>query len=188
MPPTQGQADTTFQNQVDVITSCMKSHGVEDVEVMQSYNNELMEDEFTIIKKIGDKKLGYTISFAPSSHIHDDVAEKNLQLNAERAAKEFKKKLTDTFKSGGLKADVSMYDGGWAKCKYCGTEVDLPPPKVDRLFTQDAELSTPHPMPKKPDNYVSDMDGHQEVLLKMYLIGRLKEQCDLHCQNRYTQS
>lgn len=171
----------------DTIVSCMKEHGIEDVEVMQSYNHERLQEEITIVKRAGDKKLAYRFS-APDeeNEYHDITIQKNITLNAESAAVQFNKELRTTFDCNNVKADVSMYDGGWAKCKYCGTEVELPPPKVDKLFSQDAELSTPHPMPKEPDNYVSDMDGHQEVLLKLYLIGRMKQKCDRMCQERYS--
>lgn len=168
----------------DTIISCMKEHDIDDVEVMQSYNHERLQEEITIVKRLGDKKLAYRFA-APNEEFTNVSAQKKLTLNAEQAAVQFNKKMRTTFSWKNSKADISMYDGGWAKCKHCGTEVELPPPKVDKLFTQDAELSTPHPMPKEPDNYVSDMKGHQEVLLKLYLIGRMKEQCDMMCQERY---
>jgi len=173
------------ENVESTIISCMKEHDVKDVEVMQSSNHETIGDKITVIKKLGDKKLGYSFEI-PETSIDERSRQKEITLQAEKAAVKFNQEIRTAFKWNDVKADVSMYDGGWAKCKYCGTEVEFPPPKMSKLFSQDAELSTPHPTPKEPDSYVSDMDGHQKVLLRMYLIGRMKQQCDLMCQDRYS--
>lgn len=166
-------------NPVEIFEDCLAEHGFTDVDVL--HTTDEFSDTLTVRKQAGGQVLSYRISLdmtQPSTGSHKQIA-----LRAKEAANALKEKLIDSYEWDGRCSQISVYEGGWAECRLCGEEVEVPPQRVAPAFTADAEFTTPHPLPKEPDNYVSDMSGHQEVLLRMYLLGRLRDHCSPQCPN-----
>lgn len=169
----------------EIFKECLAERGVTDVNVL--HTNDEFSETLTVRKQTGDLVLDYRVSLdmtPPSTESHKEIA-----LRAEEAARAINKKMVNSYEWDERCSQLSVYEGGWAECRLCGEEVETPPQRVAPAFTADAELTTPQPLPKEPDNYVSGMSGHQEVLLRMYLLGRLREHCPPECSNsKYNQN
>jgi len=71
-----------------------------------------------------------------------------------------------------------------AVCEECNASVDLAP--RSQLFANSAEMSTPQPMPVRNETIIGSLDDHSMVVLKMHLIGKLRDACDEQCKNSNT--
>ena len=156
-------------------------HGVEARVVK---DDDPTSDQFTVMKPVGDETLSYRTSINTRINTTDEQIKKEIVHHARNVAGEFEEYLTDTFEWGdGRRATVSVHEGGWAKCEHCGNEVEIPQvPQM--LFSEDAELSTPQPLPCDRESILNNLDDGSLLLLKMYLIGRLRERCAWDCQNQ----
>jgi hypothetical protein len=164
----------------DVFRQCIKEHDVGDVDV--DYEKDLDYDSLIISKDLGDNVFHYRLSLDSNSE-QDKITLKQVAPKAREAASAIEQRITDSYKWDDGYYNVSVYDGGWAECVHCGERVQASPQHVSRAFTEDAELMTPHPVPKEPDNIVSSMSDYQKVLFRMYLIGRLRDNCQTQCPN-----
>lgn len=162
------------------VSESMSVHGVSNVNVSQRYDTEIGSTKVTVSKQIAGKSVAYQFTLEESfaSQLGKD---KYLKLKAEQASRQIVEELVEpiSWNDGGMK--ICVHDGGWAKCNHCGTKVEIPLQKLAPAFTEDAELSTPRPLPKDPEHITEDMDGHQVVALKMYLAGKLREECGATC-------
>lgn len=164
---------------VEIVEDSLEEYGITDVDVLHTTDG--FSERLTLSKEIGENTFNHNISFNrinPNNKIHKELA-----LEAKKAADNIEKNLSDYYEWDGHCSKVSVYDGGWAECRVCGEKVETPPQKVSRAFKVDAELSTPNPLPKEPNNYVNGMSANQEVLLRMYLLGRLRDHCSTDCPN-----
>jgi hypothetical protein len=171
------------------IAACMKEHGIENVSITEKEEHGYgsVSQEIIISKTIllggEDIHLSYNFSITDT-----ELAEGKdiLQVHANRAARTFKEKLTVHFEiETGVAANVCLYDGAWAECQYCGETVDVEMSKVAPAFTRDAECSTPNPLSMERQTVVEQMDGHQKVACRLYLLGKLRRNCGATCPTSY---
>lgn len=169
-------------------TKALEEAGV-DAEVIRQNEPETFSEDFYVVKRLGDEKLTYRVSI-PTNDFTDDIrnVHKRLAQEAQQVKRKFDEFMVNTFEwDNGRRVKVSPYDGGWAECCICDTRVDAP--KAKYLIQESAELSTPSPVGRDMQHELKRMDGHQEIVFKMYLIGLLRVECEQRCPNcRYTDS
>jgi len=168
---------------VNFFKECLREQGLESVDVAYQTSPESFLDEFYVRKQINrDEQLAYKTTFDFTTQGQSPSAiRKAIAMEAENVAEEFKDKIVTTFEWDGRRVEVSPYDGGWARCCDCDTRADAP--KAQYLITEGCELSDPMPVHRDMTHELENMEGHQKILFKMYLIGILREQCDPHCRN-----
>lgn len=168
---------------VNFFTECLHDQGLEQVEVTQTTSPESLSDVFYVRKRITNNEIiTYKTTFDAALRQHDvDTVKKEIVIEAEKVAREFKNKLVTEFEWGDRCVEVSPYDGGWAKCLHCGTEVDAP--RAQYLITESCELSDPMPVERDMSHELEQMTGNQRVLFRMYLIGILRASCEPQCPN-----
>lgn len=146
-----------------------------------SHESDVHRDIFYISKTIAGEK--YSMQFGITEEAqHVESLEKQIAMNAQRVANEFKGEMVDTVKIGYRCIRLCPYDNGWAECLECGTRVEFPENRSGP-FAMDAELSTPQPYPLSREQSIESLSPKQRVSLKMYLAGRLRDRCDHDCQN-----
>jgi hypothetical protein len=154
-----------------------------DAQVVQ--DDDPTVDQFYIAKPIGDEKLTYTTTVNTRINTTEDEIRKEIVREARTVAQQFEEYLTDTFEWGkGRRVTVSAFEDGWAECGRCGNKIDIPDAANPVQFVEDAELSTPQPFPRDRESVLNNMDDGSRLLLKMYLIGRLRERCGYDCPNQ----
>lgn len=168
---------------VDFFKECLHEQGLESVQVAHQTSPESFLDEFYVRKQINrEEQLAYKTTFDFQTRGQSAAAiKKTILLEAENVAEEFKKKLVTVFEWDDRRVEVSPYSGGWARCTNCGTRADAP--RAQYLVTEGCELSDPMPVERDITHELENMEGHQKILFKMYLLGILREQCDPHCRN-----
>lgn len=174
-----------MRDAVEFFEQALAEEGI-DATVAREDDVTRQADTFYVMKSLGDEELTYQTSIAFGAQHRGDPnrterLKKRLVQEAKRVAQEFEEYLTDTFEWDNRRVRVSPYEGGWAKCCACGTHVELP--QIETIFTQDAELTTPQPHPRDTEQTISNLCKEKRLLLKMYLAGRLRERCDMHCAN-----
>lgn len=140
-------------------------------------------DKFYISKQVGENKLSYYVEINTHINTTTDQIKKEIVLKSRDIAKEFEKKLTEQYINNTGSVTVSKYDGGWARCDRCKTTVEFP--NMYPSFGLDAELSTPQPFPQDVESRLNKLDGHPLVLMKLYLMGKLRRNCDHDCPNHW---
>lgn len=154
-----------------------------DIDAKVVEDDDPINDHFHVMKPIGDERLTYTTSINTRINTTPDEVRKQIVAEAREVARQFEEYLTDTFEWGeGRRVTVSAHEGGWAKCERCGNKVDVPQ-FPGMVFTEDAELSTPQPFPRDRESVLQNLDDQSRLLLKMYLIGRLRQTCGYDCPN-----
>lgn len=163
---------------------CLQEEGITDATV--SHSTKTFSEVFYIRKEIGEEQLLYKTTFDLSHRKNRDeiieITRKKIAREAKEVAKEFREKLVDVFEWSNRCVHVSIYNGGWAQCQSCKTRVDFNR-RPSAVFSADAELSTPQPHPLDAERDLEQLSGHRENLIKLYLIGQLREQCDRNCPN-----
>lgn len=168
---------------VDFFQECLRQQGLESVQVAHQTSPESFLDEFYVRKQINrDEQLAYKTTFDFQTRAHDAATiKKTIILEAEQVAEEFKQKLVTVFEWDDRRVEVSPYSGGWAKCLECGTRADAP--RAQYLIIESCEFSDPTPVKRDISRELENMEGHQKILFKMYLLGILRESCDTTCPN-----
>lgn len=149
-----------------------------DGDVTHESNNGV--DIFTLRKEVA----GHTLRFSHGISIADNYGvsdEKQIAMAAAKVRNEVENALTHHMEWQDRSIDINLYRGPSATCRNCSTEVDLS--QTNRIFEQCAELSSPQPRPAGGSGLLESMDDHSEVMLKMFLLGRLRAFCDDHCTN-----
>lgn len=172
----------TVDEAMDFFSKCLNEHGVDDVDI--THSTEDFADVLYVRKRVGDEQIATKVSLNLNQRNLTDVAEiqKELALQAECVAKQLREQMVTTFEWDGRCVKVSPYDGGWAECQNCGTRVDFHR-RGAVPFTEEAELSCPHPLPRDTERAVANLDGRDAILFKLYVLGQLREQCDFECRN-----
>ncbi len=170
---------------VNFFKECLREQGLESVEVSHRTSPTDFYEEFYIKKRLQeDECLSYKTSISISTNPNaGEVIRKQIALEADNIAQEFKDHLVTTFEWDGRAVEVSPYDGGWARCLYCGAKCDAP--ETQYLITDGCELSDPMPVDRDMSHRLDTMEPHQKILFKMYLIGLLRDECDDACENSY---
>jgi hypothetical protein len=161
---------------VSFLQSSLEGHGLQNVTVMKQTTTKFNQ-EFYIRKELyDDEDILYKFSFSHSDVESTPRMEKLLTLEAERAAKDILDKLTTTFTVGEIDVQVSTQDGGWAMCNKCGNKVDANIEHITRNVSR--ELSAPYVAKRDMEKQLSEMDEQQKLVFKMYLLGKIKQDCD----------
>lgn len=168
---------------VDFFTECLHEQGLESVQVAHQTSPESFLDEFYVRKQINrEEQLAYKTTFDFTTQGQSaDAIRKTILLEAENVAAEFKDKIVNTFEWDNRRVEVCPYDGGWARCCDCGTRVEAP--RAQYLITEGCEFSDPMPVQRDITHELENMEAHQKILFKMYLLGILREKCEPHCRN-----
>jgi len=136
-----------------------------------------------LVNPIDDRPLVHHISIDTRGATRDEI-KKEIAHRALHVAQNFKGRFANTFRWGDRKSvTTSPYDGGWAECNRCETRVEIPSGVDSAAFIEDAELSTPQPSPRDHESALSSIDDFHHSVVKMYLVGRLRERCDTDCPN-----
>lgn len=131
-------------------------------------------------KEIGGEKYHHQLSLTEESITNYSSLEQLLALHAEEIARSFKETMVDILSVGERRIRVCPYDGGWVKCERCGAYTELTAP---RSFVEHAELGVPSPIPRDPEEFTSELGDWERLVLKMYLLGKLRTKCDKTCPN-----
>jgi len=122
----------------------------------------------------------------PAVNTYGDLREKEIAMAARAVSEKMDEFLTEKIQCGDRSVTVRPYDEPQATCDVCGASATLPPSK--QSLSMSAELSAPHPMPVDDESVLDSLDSHSRVLVKMYLLGRLREVCESSCPNSTTES
>lgn len=141
-----------------------------------------MNDTFYIQKDIGGETFSYVTSINTTINTTPEQLRKQIAREARYVSDEIENKLVTRFDWGERHILVSPYEDGWAECEHCGTRVSIPEAGM-QIMKQDAELSIPQPRPIDAQRALNNLDDGSRMLLKMYLIGRLRASCDERCPN-----
>jgi len=124
----------------------------------------------------------FSISFrVESSSRNNPTIEKRMALTARRVAHQFDDWITETIFFDGRKITLKLYETPEATCELCNTTVGLCPQSMQKSNT--GEMSVPQPVPLDSETVPSSFDSHSQVLIKLYLIGKLRESCKHDCPN-----
>jgi hypothetical protein len=164
---------------VDFFRQALAEQGLE---ANVAHESDDVFDKFYVSKEIAGETITYSTNVSHSiQNADNNSAEKQIAMAARNVAQQFENHLTETFKWNKRCVDVLPYDEPEARCRNCGASVELPP--RGSIFAQSAELSAPQPMPVEEQTVLESLDDHSRVLLKMYLMGKLREECDSYCPN-----
>jgi hypothetical protein len=139
-------------------------------------------DTFYVSKTVAGETLTFTTSI--DNYLGEHPIEKQIAMAANRVVNRFEELLTERLEWDGGAITVRPYDDPQATCRICGTTVELP--EQVPIFSESAELSSPQPMPVQQKSVLGSLDNHSRVVLKMYLIGKLRRKCESDC--RHTES
>lgn len=164
---------------VDFFRQALAEQGLE-AKIM--HESDDYSHTFHVSKQIAGEDFTYTTNVSNRELYDGDYStEKRMAIAARAAAQEFHDKLTESFEWNGRRIIVRPYDEPEASCADCGATVELP--SHNRMFAHSAELSAPQPCPVEEQTVLESLDDHSRVLLKMYLMGKLRERCESYCPN-----
>lgn len=143
------------------------------------HSNEY-NDTFHVSKKIAGETVLFTTSIN-NNYLGECSQEKRIALAAENVAQKFRDVMTETIQWENKVIEISPYNEPTASCGVCGESVSLSSHSPHNRLC--AELSNPQPTPIERESLIESLDAHSEVLLKMYLIGKLREVCKPSCPN-----
>jgi hypothetical protein len=167
---------------VTFFKECLREQGLTALNVSHQITPENFTDEFYIRKQLGGgEELVYKSTLNLGNNSDPQYTKKRLAIEAESVAKKFKEQLVTTLRYDTRRIQISPYDGGWAKCYQCDTRVEAP--RISSFSTRGCELSHPIPRDRDISSEFEGMEEHQKVLVKMYLVGILREECDEACPN-----
>lgn len=165
---------------VDFFRQALAEQGL-DAEV--AHESDEFTDTFYVSKNVAGETITYTTNVSHREQRDSNYStEKQMAMAARNVAQKFEDRLTERFEWNGRCVIVRPHDEPEAHCRNCHASVELPP-RAGQIFTPNAELSAPQPMPVEDETVLESLDAHSEVLLKMYLMGKLRESCEPHCPN-----
>lgn len=164
---------------VDFFRQALAEQGLEaDV----AHESDEHTETFYVSKNIAGENITYSTNVSHRERYDGDYStEKRMALAARNVARKFEDWLTESFQWNGRRVELRPYDEPEARCANCDTTVELP--ERSAIFAQSAELSAPQPKPVEETTVLESLDDHSRVLLKMYLMGKLREECDHYCPN-----
>jgi len=164
---------------VDFFRQALAEQGL-DADV--AHESDGFTDTFYVSKNIAGETITYTTSVSENIQAcSDDGGQKQLAIAARSARQYFDEYLTETLDWNGRHIKLRPYDEPEASCGNCGATVELP--SRNRMFAHTAELSAPQPHPVEDTTVLESLDDHSRVVLKMYLVGKLREHCEQYCPN-----
>ncbi len=161
----------------ELFKDSLKEQGISDFSV-SVHSSASMCDTITVRKQIG--KETYNFSTTVSYHrIQQNEKQKVIAMQAREVADKINEEMHDVFSIGITRIRVNPYNEPSATCLHCGTEVGLPRDfeSSNQLFTDNAELSIPKPIPRNRQETINSFDGFERLVLKLYLIGKVEREC-----------
>jgi hypothetical protein len=162
---------------VDFFGQALSEQGL-DAKV--AHESDEFNDTFYVSKNVNGETMTFTTSI-DNNYLGKYTEEKRIAIAARGVVDKFEEKLTESFEWQGRRIEVMPYDEPEGRCANCGTVVELP--SEPTLFPDSAELSAPQPTPVEEQTVLDSLNDHSRVVLKMYLIGKLREKCEQYCPN-----
>jgi len=170
---------------VDIFRQALKEEGL-DAEVTAEEDALTSNTTFYVRKEIAGEMLQYAVRITPTEREHSDNIEKLIAMKASQVYDEFRQQLVNRFMFDNRAIEVSPYDEPYAECLYCDNRVELKKGlQSTPIFANSAEMSTPQPVPKTWEQRLQSLDDNSRVLLKMYLIGKLRLRCEPDCPHSH---
>jgi len=131
-------------------------------------------DRYTISQK-------FSTSFRVESSPHDPTIEKRMALAARNVSHQFDDWITETISFDSRTITLKLYETPEATCELCNTTVGLPTKSMQKSNT--GEMSVPQTIPLDSEKVSSSLSPHSQVLIKLYLIAKLRKSCKHDCPN-----
>jgi len=160
----------------------LSEHGMTVDSVSHERQNTNHAETFYVHKTIGGERYSQMFSITDEA-IFQESFEKQLAMHAQQIARAFEDEMVEDISFGHRRLRVCPYDEAWAQCCHCGSRVEIERRMAPMMFSQDAELSTPQPSPRSFESLVEHLSTEQRVTLKLYLLGKLRTECDHNCEN-----
>lgn len=176
----------TSDEMAEFFIDCLKDHGIESVDVSHEVNHQHQTGEFYIRKQLDETdQLVYKTAIDLTAIGNPAEIYKRIVTESNRIAEKFREQLITTFEWDNRRIEVSPYDGGWARCPHCETRANAP--KTEYIVAESCEFSDPTPVQRDMTREYDNMSDYEQLLFKLYLIGRLRDTCDPDCPNsRYS--
>lgn len=171
---------------VGLFERCLETHGI-DANV--SFEKGEVQSSYNVTCHFGSTTLhrSKTLTYDEDSDLPDECVAKEVALMAEEMARDIKLETTNRLVWVGEKhqrLDMNKIENTppRASCPYCEATATFP--ESERIYDKQAELSNPKPMVVEEETLYNSLEPHQKVLVELYLIGELRESCDIYCPNR----
>lgn len=122
-------------------------------------------------------RIKYALGHTVNSTTNNNMLAKEVANIARVIVEDFRERLITTIKLSGTRVQVSEYSGGWAKCDRCGEEITLLELQQPTPIMEGAELSNPEPQPYNTHGVSRRLDDAQQMVLRLYLLGALRNRC-----------
>lgn len=156
-----------------------------DFEVEKVRNPQRKVNEYYVIYESGSEShtSGFCATDEMMHEFDEEALKKHMITSAESAVRQIEDTISETFNWGGR--SVQLYEGeAFARCTQCNARTSVDIGSFTPKVTFSAETSTPHPMPRSRENRLSAAPDFSRAVLKLYLIGKLREECYVHCPNK----
>jgi hypothetical protein len=162
---------------VDSFRQALAEQGL-DAEV--AHQSDEYGHSFYVSKTIDGERYTYNTTLTEEQLAVSDI-QKQIVMIAEKVARQMKEQMTECLEWDDRRVEIDPHDTPEAMCKRCGTDVMLDTPL--RTFSQSGELSTPQPIPVNDETALDMLSEHGRVMLKIYLVGMLQDECPEYCPN-----
>ena len=153
------------------------------IDATVNYENSSGVHYFYINKNIGGKKLSYVVTITETELMRVDASfEERIATISKDATRKLQNKMSHTIDNKTIGARLHTYKPK-IECLYCDKSFELD--QTRSTFTSIGELSVPTEMPISMDTMRDRFTDHQNIVVDLYLIGKLKKQCDSSCPNSY---
>jgi hypothetical protein len=167
---------------VDFLAKALREEGLV-AEVSEVSSDVEHCDKFIVTKDIGGEPYRVAFSVTERERAAYGTTEKLLATRAREVYQKFEDEMTETISWDENRVRLSAYDEPSAECFNCKADVSFSPQSSVPSFRKEAEISTPRPIPRATEDIVKDVDDHAHVLIKLYLLGKLRRECDPQCPN-----
>jgi len=150
-----------------------------DATVVEEKGHRPFGIHFRVYKKSigGETVFSTTVSIPEETVQHGEQSLKSsLVRQAEMVVRQFEAQTTLSLKWDEQAADVSTYNGGWARCRNCDTRIEAP--RVQYIRQYGKETSVAHPVEHQIGYERNTMSEYQLRIFELYLLGRLKRSCE----------
>lgn len=136
---------------------------------------------FRVYKKSTDGETIFSTTVnIPTATIEfgEESLKSHLIQNAETVVRRFEHQTTRVLEWGKRHAEVSTYNGGWARCRKCNTRIEAP--RVRYIRQSGKETSVAHPVSHQIGHERNNMSEYQLRLFELYLLGQLNGSCNCY--------
>jgi len=166
-----------------ILSESLDSKNITDYDIITTYESTASCTHVYVKKTINGEKFraGFTLTDEILTVSQD--LRKVVSHNADKIVKEIYNEVSEIYEwknqtyGDNVQISVRTCDELSARCEYCNKKIEISPERVSPLFKKNAELSTPNPVPVEVNSLTENLSNRQEVLLRMYLIGRARDSC-----------